>query len=318
MDWIKKNYEKFALLLVALALLAVSVFLILGVRTFLASFEGLKAPVVESNKVPDLEPVLKPLEDAKASIQKPGAWTGHQGSLFVSRRYILKDPDLIDPFDPKTGMQLHPPVPNEWFIKYNLDITDPDILTQDADGDGFTNLDEFNAGTDPLDKNSHPAYTTKLKLAKFIQVKFRLLFSAQPDADSYQINTVDLNQPSQILKIGDQIVGTKFKLIKFEPKSMTDSNGIDHNISELTIQNTETGAQVVLIYDKQADSPDSYAVFKYLWNNTQITVKKDQEFVLKPEVDVKYKLIDINDQEAVIQTATGDKIKIPHFEEEKH
>ena len=149
-------------------------------------------------------------------------------------------------------------------------------------------------------------------------MKFRLLFSAQPDADSYQINTVDINQASQILKIGDQIAGTKFKLIKFEPKSMTDSNGIDHNISELTIQNTETQAQVVLVYDKQADSPDSYAVLKYLWNTSQITVKKDQEFVLKPETDVKYKLIDISDREAVIQTKTGDKITIPHFEEEKH
>ena len=74
MDWIKKNAEKFTLLLVALALLAVSVFLFLGERTFLASFEGLKAPVVENNKVPPLD--LKPLEDAKVAIQKPGAWTG--------------------------------------------------------------------------------------------------------------------------------------------------------------------------------------------------------------------------------------------------
>jgi len=89
------------------------------------------------------------------------------------------------------------------------------------------------------------------------------------------------------------------------------------DVSELTIQNTETQVQVVLVYDTPADSPDSYAVFKYLWNNTQITVKKDQEFVLKPDTDVKYKLIDINDREAVIQTATGEKITIPHFEEEK-
>jgi len=293
--------------------------LILKVRTFLATFEGLKAPVIENNKVPDLD--LSPLGDARTAIQKPGAWTGHPGSLFVSRRYIFRDPDLVDPFENSPGkppVQLHPPVPNEWFIKYNLDITDPDILSEDTDGDGFSNLDEFLAGTDPLDKNSHPAYTTKLKLARFIKVPFRLIYNARPDADSYQINTVDINQPSQILKIGDPIVGTKFKLIKFEDKKMTDSNDIEHDISELTIQNTDTGAQVVLVYNKQVDSPDSYAVFKYLWNNTQITVKKDQEFVLKPETDVKYKLIDISDQEAVIQTKTGQKITIPHFEEEKH
>ena len=129
MDWIKKNAEKFTLLLVALALLAVSVLLILKVRTFLATFEGLKAPVIENNKVPDLD--LSPLGDARTAIQKPGAWTGHPGSLFVSRRYIFRDPDLVDPFEISPGkppVQLHPPVPNEWFIKYNLDITDNEKL----------------------------------------------------------------------------------------------------------------------------------------------------------------------------------------------
>jgi len=319
MDWIKNNYEKFALLLVSLGLLAVSVLLILNTRSFIATFDELKTSVVENNKVPPLD--LSLLEDAKNTVQKPASWAAHPGSLFVSQRYILKDGILINPFKPDPNGQnlpLHPPVPNEWFIKTSLDITDQDILTEDADGDGFTNLDEFTAGTDPLDKNSHPAYTTKLKLFQFIKVPFRLIFNARPDADSFQINTIDLNQASQILKVGDQILGTKFKIIKFVEKHTTNSLGTDEDASELTIQNTETQDQVVLIYGKQVDSPDTYAAFKYLWNNTQFNVKKNQEFSLKPEVDVKYKLIDINDTEAVIQTKTGEKITIPHFEEEKH
>jgi len=311
MDWIKKNSEKFVLLLVSLALLAVSVLLIFNSRSFLATFEGLKAAVPENHNVPPLD--VKPLEDAKTVLLKPGSWGAHKGSLFVSRRYILKDGVLIDPFAEDSKIQLHPPVPNEWFNKNNLDITDPDILMEDADGDGFTNLDEYLAGTDPLDKNSHPAYTTKLKLLKFIKVPFRLIFNARPDADSFQINTLDVNQPSQILKIGDQIKGTKFKLIKFEEKSLTNSNGVVEDHSELTIQNTDTQAQVVLVYNQQADSPDSYAVFKYLWNNTQFTVRKDQIFSLKPDDDVKYKLIDITDTQAVIQdTKTQEKTTIPH------
>jgi hypothetical protein len=75
---------------------------------------------------------------------------------------------------------------------------------------------------------------------------------------------------------------------------------------------------VVLVYGKVADSPDSYALFRYLWDTdpktSQFRVKKDQEFALKPETDVRYKLIDINEREAVIQTKSGDKIKIPLLE----
>jgi len=317
MDWIKKNSEKFVLLLLSLALLGVSVLLFLNGRSFLATFDSLKNEVRQNNNVPALD--IKPMEDAQASLAKPASWAGgHAGSLFVSRKYILQDGVLIDPFDPKTGRMLHPPIPNEWFIKYNLDITDPDVLTQDPDSDGFSNLDEFTAGTDPLDKNSHPAYITKLKLVKFIKVPFRLIFNARPDADSFQINTIDVHQPSQILKIGDQIQGTKFKIIKFDEKKFTDSNDIEHDISELTIQHIETGDKVVLVYNKQADSPDSYAQFKYLWDTNPQTsvfsVKKDHEFSLKPDTDVKYKLIDINEHEAVIQTKTQDQIKIPLLE----
>ncbi len=37
-----------------------------------------------------------------------------------------------------------------------FDPLDPADASQDADGDGFTNLEEFNAGTDPQDPNSFP------------------------------------------------------------------------------------------------------------------------------------------------------------------
>ena len=39
--------------------------------------------------------------------------------------------------------QVHPPVPNEWFEQFGLPIVDADVLDQDPDGDGFTNLDEW-------------------------------------------------------------------------------------------------------------------------------------------------------------------------------
>lgn len=54
-------------------------------------------------------------------------------------------------------------LPDEWEKKFGLDATTADADT-DSDGDGFTNAEEFAAGTDPLDKKSHPDYFDSLKL----------------------------------------------------------------------------------------------------------------------------------------------------------
>ena len=58
-------------------------------------------------------------------------------------------PDQSDPDDDNDGM------PDEWEIANGLNplLDDADI---DADNDGFVNIEEYEAGTDPRDPNSHP------------------------------------------------------------------------------------------------------------------------------------------------------------------
>jgi hypothetical protein len=190
---------------------------------------------------------------------------------------------------------------------------------QDPDKDGFTNEDEYQAKTDPNNKDSHPPYYTKLFLLKFIQVPFRLIFKSY-DGDpkkndpiekySFQIDTIDLRQPSDFLKMGDTVPKTKFKLLKFEFKqAYNDKIQEQEDVSELTLVNEETGDKIVLVYNRITNSPDVYALFVYEWPQPvqAIKVKKLQEFVLKPEIDEQhhYKLIDINDTEAQIQLPDG-------------
>jgi len=108
------------------------------------------------------------------------------------------------------------------------------------------------------------------------------------------------------------IAGTKFKVMKFEVKSrLNEKTQSQDDVSELTVQNTESGDNVVLVLNELANSPDSYADFRYLWNNTEFQVKKGKQFVLLPEKDALYILIDITDDGALIQTPTGQKIPIP-------
>ena len=320
MDWIKKNYEKFTLLLLSVALLGVSVFLFLNEQRFLGGFEDLKKPPFESNKMPPLE--TKSIDAAGASLEKPATWafdSAKEGWLFVSVPYIVQDSNGTAPgnLTELTGNIIHPPVPNEWLLKYGLDLLDLHVLDEDPDLDGFSNIEEWQAKTDPKDKNSHPAYTTKLFLDKWIKVPFRLLFNGRPDPITYQIDTLDLHQPTQFLHMGDTIEGTKYKIVKFEEKSHKDESGIDHDDSELTVENADTGKTVVMLVGKVVDDPDSYAQFKYFWKGaTTIKVKKEGTFPINPETDISYKVIDIDDNGAKITNLkTNEEIAIPKVKE---
>ena len=318
MDWIKKKYDRFALILLALALAGISGFLIWQSQTFQASFAAVTKEVTHGSKAPPIDDSA--LRQAKESLAKPAAWGEHPGSLFVSRGYIVKDDSLVAPEE--STIPLHPPLTNKWIIDNHLDILDSDILSEDPDHDGFTNQDEFLAGTDPNDKNSHPAFVTRLRLAQWKKERFRLKFEAYDEgANSYQINPIDLRGKSEFRKMGEQIKGSSFKLSKFEKKMVPNpKTGAQTDVSELTVQNTETDELIVLPKGAVVDSPDSWAVFRYLWDNTDLTVKRNQKFTLRPETSVEYKLIDIRDNEAVIRDLknSGPEIKIPSLQEGSH
>ncbi len=216
-------------------------------------------------------------------------------------------------------------MPNSWLIENHLDILDNNVLNEDPSGDGFSNLVKWQGmngdGSDaynPWDPKSHPPYYSRLRLAQYYRQPFRLLFNAydgdpkKPESMDFQINTIDINQPSQFVKIGDVIPGTKFKVIKFEFKQVMDPNTLSQtDVSELTVQNTENGDLVVLVLEKESNSPDSYAIFHYLWDNSKFAVKKGKDFNIPPEKDVTYKLIDITDAQAVIQLPTGKTYNVP-------
>jgi hypothetical protein len=196
--------------------------------------------------------------------------------------------------------EVHPPVPNEWLEQFGLPIADADVLEQDPDNDGFSNLDEWAGHTNPTDANSHPEYYTKLKLKSAAEEPFRLVFSSWVGG-TFAINTIDMKQPTQFVKVGDSIKGTRFKVAKFTEKYEKNKYGTNVDVSELTLEQEETHQQLTLTKEKVAISPESVATFVYTWGGRQeFQVRKDQEFSLKPQEQIKYKLIDVGPAKAVI------------------
>jgi hypothetical protein len=300
MDWIRANYERVAVIAAATFLFLAALLVWRNASQFGTHFLALQAAPPPKQPKPPGKAVE--LETAAEKFHQPPQWTfrGRSG-LFVPEKHFIGSNGL--PATLQTT-QIHPPVPNEWLDQFGLPIVDADVLTQDPDGDGFTNLDEWQGHTNPIDKNSHPDYVSELKLKAFTEEPFRLKFSSA-DGETFGINTIDLRAPTQFLKVGDRIAGTSFKIVKFTEKhEVNPATSGDVDVSELLLEHEETKEQLTLIKEKIAISPESVATFSYSWPASQpareFQVRKDQEFSLKPQDDIRYKLIDLQPTKAVI------------------
>ena len=294
-DWIKANYDLVAVVAAAAFLLISAVCIWWSAIQFGNHLVTQQPPRPKTASTP---PVAIELEHAAEQLQQPAQWKASRRSgLFVPEKHFIG----ADGF-PATlqNTQVHAPVPNDWFEKYGLAIEDADALEQDPDKDGFTNLDEWQGETDPTDKNSHPGYTTKLHLVSATEEPFRYVFSSRTQ-NKFGINTIDLSEPTQFLKVGDVIRGTDFKIVKFTEKRERNQYGINEDVSELLLEHPDSHAQVTLVKGAVATSPQSVATFVYTWGGRQeFEVRKDQEFSLKPMEKIKYKLVEVQPGRAVI------------------
>ncbi len=310
MDWIKNKYEQALLLAAVIILLVSSAFVFLKVKSSGDIFASYFSPYSENNQIKPIS--TEPITEAGNAIANPAKWIRpDRKTVFVSAQYILrKEGDRLDLFD-ENLTEIHPGIPNQWFTDNEIELLAPDAPEQDPDGDRFTNREEFLAKTNPNDIQSTPPLTDKLRLKEYQQIPFRLVFKARTN-ETVQINTIDLRQPSQFLKVGDKIARTKFEIIKLEIKEGVDSYGTPKDISELTIRNTETTAEIILVLGVIANSPDTFALFRNLIDGSEYRVKKDGEFQLKQDEKTTYKLIDINASQAVINAGkSGINITIP-------
>jgi hypothetical protein len=294
--WLKANYDR-------AVLIAAAVFLFICAITIWWSAiqigNSLITPPAVPPKTASQPPVAVELDRAAEQLERPTQWKfGRRSGLFVPEKHFIGADGM-----PATlqNTQVHPPVPNEWFDKYTLPIEQADVLDQDPDKDGFTNLDEWQGNTDPTNAGSHPDYITKLQLVSTTEEPFPYIFASRTE-DTFGINDIDQSEPTQFLKVGKTLRGTDFKIVKFIEKHERNQHGARADVSELLLEHQQNHAQLTLVKGQVATSPQSVATFVYTWGGRkQFEVRKDQEFPLAAaEGSRTYKLIDVRPDKAVI------------------
>src|SRR6476659_10499502 len=198
-NWLKANYDRAVLMAAAVFLFISSVVIWWSAIQF--NHRLITSPAIPP-KAASQPPVAVELDRAAEQLEKPLQWKASKRSgLLVPEKHFIGADGM-----PATlqNTQVHAPVPNEWFEKYGLPIEDADVLDQDPDKDGFTNLDEWRGGTDPTKKDSHPDYITKLHLVSATEEPFAYIFASRTK-DKFGINSVNENEPTHFLKVGDVI-----------------------------------------------------------------------------------------------------------------
>jgi hypothetical protein len=252
-----------------LVLLGISFLVIsLSILFLLSSHHSLKDSLDEHYDAKISESASsKPTPSALEALERLGRktlWKAREdgASPLVSRLYLLKDGQLIDPM---TGSQsLYPPVPNQWLIDKGLDYTDMNILDRDPKGKGFTVLEEFQAGTDPNDPKQYPPLFTKLGYAEQDIRQTRLLFDFLGEEENegrkeYRLrpaqafplpNPAKGDRPDTSTRnviMGETIPGAPFlKVIGYEDRKKN-INDTEYDVSELALENTLTGEKHLLV-----------------------------------------------------------------------
>jgi hypothetical protein len=168
MSWFSKNYEKAAL---GGAIVLALLFAYLGWARFSGVEEdfgiSLRGAGNDKTEVAGAERIPMALQSMKLDRSWNQEKSGDRPvDLFTGIALFVKSTDPEKPLDLLKGDPVHPPIPNTWWIQNRIDPGYADSTERDPDGDGFSNLEEFEAGTDPNAAKSFPALVAKLMYLK--------------------------------------------------------------------------------------------------------------------------------------------------------
>lgn len=309
-----------------IVLIAALAFLAIGAAA-LAFFFPTKQDIYSSASDTVRQKSPEPLaDDAREKLpaewQSLADWADHPEGhrLFMSKDYLYDGQKLIA-LEGSDAMEISGKITLGWAKKYNLDLRDPLLFKLDPDGDGFYNELEFlaNPQTNPIDKDSHPPFLTRLRLRRTESTPFDVRFRSTNVLAGNPIFYVEIpgagkKRRSEVLKIGDVIPGTKWKIESYKENVVEEENkntGIiqKYDRSELRLRRTDVDLGEVLIRGELQSLAETTAFFVMLLPGElakEIEAKRGEDFSLPQDTTKEYKLLSASEESAVIRPLKGD------------
>jgi hypothetical protein len=250
MSWFSKNYDK---TLLGAGIAAALGLAYLGWSKFdsLSSDFAKNPPKVGENKteVPGADLIPKAQQSMKLDrIWKQAPDGDRPVDLFTGIDLFIKSSAPDKPIDLRNDAEVHPPIKNTWWLDHRLDPGFGDSPNRDPDSDGFSNLDEYNAKTDPNDGKSHPELIAKLMFLKVETLTWVVRPGYGSDGKfpfSYEDSARKINKlpagemvgPNDLFFLKGPAAVERFKLLGSEVrKEMNKATGVEKEVTWARIE----------------------------------------------------------------------------------
>ena len=312
------NYEKVILTISSLLAIGAAGFLIYQSSAFEDSLLLAQGASRNDLNAPDNAAVVTAID----TIKKKYAWlspdrSGKPVPLNKSVLLVMKGGELFDLLLPEP--QLRPPMTNIFLTGDRTknppeaelpNIYSPNVGDLDADNDGFTNLEEFNAKTDPRSESSMPPLTNKLVLRQRISHDYILVLKGGSDG-TFQIQRLQPSKGSVFKPLNEEFGFdkgvTRFKLLEAQKQTIQHPTLGPMEAYVVKALDLSTNKQFELVQGKETNLAEYEAELEFRWKQLQPIpgVKEGKTFQL-PGLGKTYHIWKLEENKAVISPLGSD------------
>jgi hypothetical protein len=197
-------------------------------------------------------------------------------------------------------------IPDVWESRYGFNVLSAADAQQDADQDGFINLEEYQGKTDPKDPTSRPSYAAKLRVERIVNTPFKLLYRGYSEF-SVNVKTFQLNLraggKTYFCDLGQEVMDTDNYGVKTGTGIMLESYDAARDVLSLK----QGDVDILLQRDVPIDAFEVKALLINLLDNKRMATRVGQTIELKDGV---YVVKSIGDGKVIVESPTKALVEI--------